>query len=123
MAKYTNHGTLHISMLNANQGSVELIDDKLQATVEGHGFGCMPRKLKWTTNLGADGGYFLGISITKTPNAALTAATADKISTNVGESEMEGLTPQRHYFNWCLLNGTTLANGAAGDVITIEGLG
>ena len=123
MPKYVNHGTLHISMLNASQGSVEFIDDVAHATVEQHGFGCPVRKVRWTTNLGTDSGYFLGVSITKTANAALTAATCDKLSSELGESEMEGLTPQRHYFNWCLLNGTTLATGGAGDLIALEGLG
>jgi hypothetical protein len=115
-------------MNGADQGYIDMKDCLNSVvgtgTVEGHGFGCTPRKVVWTTNLGADTGYTLGISITETPNTALTAATADKISTNVGESTIEGLTPQQRYFNWCLLSDVaTLGNGAAGDVIALQGLG
>jgi hypothetical protein len=130
--KHVYLGTLHISMSGANQGYIDLKDCLNSVvgtgTVEGKGFGCTPRKLVWTTNFGTDGGDKLGVSITETPNAALTADTADKLSTNVGESTIHGLTPQQRYFNWCLIggiNGTTLAVGGGGadDLISVEGYG
>jgi hypothetical protein len=114
-------------MNGASQGYIDMKDCSNSVvgtgTVEGIGFGCVPRKLVWTTNLGADSGFVLGVSVSQTPNTALTAATANKLSTNIGESELEGLQPPYRYFNWCLLNGTTLANGNTGDVIALEGLG
>ena len=125
--KYVYLNTLHISMNGISQGYIDLKDCLNSVvgtgTVEGIGFGCVPRKLRWTTNLGADSTYWLGVSVTETPNAALTSATANKLSSELGESEIEGLQPPYRYFNWCLLNGTTLANGAAGDVIALESLG
>ena len=125
--RYVYLNTLHISMNGASQGYIDLKDCLNSVvgtgTVEGIGFGYVPRKLVWTTNLGTDSGYWLGVSVTEKPNAALTSATANKLSSELGESELEGLQPPYRYFNWCLLNGTTLVNGGADDVIALEGFG
>ena len=122
-------GTRHIRLSGASSGYFDMRDCSNTTvgtgSVEGTGFGVIPRQLQITAALGTSTGYTLGTSTSATSNASLTFATADELLTylGVGTDPAEGWRPDRRYLNWVLLSGTTATSGGANDYIIVEAWG